>query len=409
MNNNFNFLKVDKSDLNIISNITPKNNKNEKINYSKKVCLKPWGYEFLCYETNKIGIWFLKINMNNKTSVHVHFKKDTIMLVLSGKVKLNFVDDFQIFETMDLIYIPKKKFHGIEPISEYCYLLEIEIFDLETTFSDKNDLFRLIDGYVRDKDTYQGSIQMIENNLEKYNYFEIEKDLSTYLDDTLIEYNSNFSSNSENYFYILLDGEFTHNYKIYKEGSIFSQFEYSNLKLDDKSLFLKVSNNYLEKNKIINNLEELKYIKQKYNNDKLILTSGCFDILHIGHLKILKEAKKLGDKLIVCLSKDEQIKFLKGEDRPINNNKDRLNLFITISYVDYVFLYDENLDNELEEKLDEIMNIVNPYYWVKGNDYDEIEIRKKHPNLNNIKLIDLVRDKSTTKIIKKIRDTDKNR
>ena len=77
--------------------------------------------------------------------------------------------------------------------------------------------------------------------------------------------------------------------------------------------------------------------------------------------------------------------------------------------MDYVFLYDENLDNELEEKLDEIMNIVNPYYWVKGNDYDENEIRKKHPNLNNIKLIDLVSDKSTTKIIKKIRDTDKNR
>ena len=123
----------------------------------------------------------------------------------------------------------------------------------------------------------------------------------------------------------------------------------------------------------------------------------------------MKEAKKLGDKLIVCLSKDEQIKFLKGDDRPINNNKDRLNLFITISYVDYVFLYEENLDNKLEEKLDELMNIVNPYYWVKGNDYDETEIRKKHPNLNNIKLIDLVHDKSTTKIIRKIRNTDKIR
>ena len=68
-------------------------------------------------------------------------------------------------------------------------------------------------------------------------------------------------------------------------------------------------------------------------------------------------------------------------------------------------MYDENNLNENEEQLDEIMNIVDPHYWVKGNDYTIQEIKKKHPKLNNIKLIDLIENKSTTNIINKIKNS----
>ena len=104
---------------------------------------------------------------------------------------------------------------------------------------------------------------------------------------------------------------------------------------------------------------------------------------------------------MVCLSSDKQIKNLKGSDRPINNYNDRINLFKTIKYVDYIILYDE-CNITTEQTLDEIMQIVDPYFWVKGSDYKIEEILKKHPCLKNIKLIDNIENKSTTNIIKKI-------
>jgi isoleucyl-tRNA synthetase len=86
---------------------------------------------------------------------------------------------------------------------------------------------------------------------------------------------------------------------------------------------------------------------------------------------------------------------------PINNYNDRINLFKTIKYVDYIILYDE-CNITTEQTLDEIMQIVDPYFWVKGSDYKIEEILKKHPCLKNIKLIDNIENKSTTNIIKKI-------
>ena len=136
-------------------------------------------------------------------------------------------------------------------------------------------------------------------------------------------------------------------------------------------------------------------------NKKIVLTSGCFDILHIGHLHNLKKCKSYGDTLIVCLSNDEQIKQLKGLNRPVNNYQDRINLFKTIPYVDYIILYNEN-NIDTEETLGDIMKILDPNYWIKGSDYNKADIINKHPYLRNIILIDNLEYKSTTNIIKKI-------
>ena len=104
------------------------------------------------------------------------------------------------------------------------------------------------------------------------------------------------------------------------------------------------------------------------------------------------DLKKFKEKIILFSKENSNSIFLNSNNNPK-------------SY-DFIFAYGQKSHivssfNSLE-KLDEIMNIVQPFYWVKGSDYEEAEIRKKHPNLKNIKLIDLIKDKSTTNIIKKI-------
>ena len=169
-------------------------------------------------------------------------------------------------------------------------------------------------------------------------------------------------------------------------------------------MILSIQNEYaFEDSKLIYSMEHLQTVvsQLKKQDKKLILTSGCYDILHVGHIHNLRESKKLGDVLLACLSNDSQIKKLKGDNRPINQYVDRINLFKTISYVDYIILYDEE-DIQKEETLGKIMKCVQPYCWAKGSDYTIDKIMEKHPYLNKIILIDNITDKSTTHIIKKI-------
>jgi bifunctional ADP-heptose synthase (sugar kinase/adenylyltransferase) len=105
--------------------------------------------------------------------------------------------------------------------------------------------------------------------------------------------------------------------------------------------------------------------------------------------------------LFVCLSSDKQIKNLKGETRPVNNITDRIRMLSHMYFIDYIILYDE-IDNRTEQELDNIMNIIKPDYWFKGNDYTEAQIRVKHPTLKHIQLFENVSNVSTTSIIDKI-------
>ena len=111
---------------------------------------------------------------------------------------------------------------------------------------------------------------------------------------------------------------------------------------------------------------------------------------------------KLNANLIKKLSSDEQIKRLKGNDRPINKLDDRINMLIHYDFIDLIILYNETND-DYQTELDNIINIINPDTWFKGNDYTKEDIFKKHPSLKNIELIDIVEGKSTTNIINRIR------
>jgi len=143
------------------------------------------------------------------------------------------------------------------------------------------------------------------------------------------------------------------------------------------------------------------------NMYKILSNNGEFYTVNSEHILCLKiyNANKIYrvDKNIFRVQYyDKQINKLKGKDRPINNYKDRIDLFKTISFVDYIILYNEE-NIEKEETLGNIMKIVNPFYWSKGDDYNEKKIIEKHPYLRNIKLIKNIDGKSTTNIINKIK------
>jgi D-beta-D-heptose 7-phosphate kinase/D-beta-D-heptose 1-phosphate adenosyltransferase len=101
----------------------------------------------------------------------------------------------------------------------------------------------------------------------------------------------------------------------------------------------------------------------KDNNKKIIMTNGCFDILHYGHLKFLNNAKKLGDILIVALNTDQSVKLNKGDTRPVNCLQDRINQLSEISCIDLVTSF-------CEETPYEIIKIISPNILVKGGDYN---------------------------------------
>lgn len=371
--------------------------------YKNAVCIKPWGYEFLAYESNKLGIWFLKLNKGGATSLHTHFHKDSFVIVISGCAKITLIDNQVIdLSCMKSIFIPKYKFHSLASFSEETYLMEIEIFDSSVSFTDKNDLLRIDDPYKRKKTGYESSVNLQFDKLAEFGYFFLEQGFKQIIQGVQIRVGSLNEINSNDNYSILLAGEVYSNGVCIKEGSLLGNQAWQSSSINTLVLSLSRFDAH-EFSKIIYSPEHLLLKSQQFKAAelKVILTSGCFDILHVGHLENLKIAKSLGNILVVCLSNDEQVRKLKGNSRPVNNYEDRINLFKTISYVDYIVLYSES-NIETEETLDQMMKTVNPAIWVKGDEYTESKIREKHPSLKKIVLIPTVENKSTTNIIKKI-------
>lgn len=136
----------------------------------------------------------------------------------------------------------------------------------------------------------------------------------------------------------------------------------------------------------------------KKQNKKAVFTNGCFDILHIGHVRYLKKSAQFGDILIIGLNSDASVKRLKGESRPINNESDRAELLSELGFVDYVVIFEEDTPANL---LDEIK----PDIYTKGADYTVKTLPEAQVVIRNggkIEFIKLVEGKSTTNVIKKI-------
>lgn len=152
-------------------------------------------------------------------------------------------------------------------------------------------------------------------------------------------------------------------------------------------------------NKIIHSSEILSFSKKIRLSQSIITTNGVFDILHTGHIKLLREAKKLGDVLIVCINSDSSTKQNKGKDRPFNNEIDRAELISNIKYVDYVTIFNEKTPTSILEK-------IKPNVHVKGDDYkiDEMpETKIVRENGGIVKTVKIVEDKSSSKLIEKLK------
>ena len=123
---------------------------------------------------------------------------------------------------------------------------------------------------------------------------------------------------------------------------------------------------------------------------KVVFTNGCFDVLHKGHLTLLKEARSRGDKLIVGLNSDQSVKRIKGNNRPFNDFDTRKEQLLLIPYVDDVIMFEEDTPYTLIKKL-------SPDLIVKGGDYTVEEIVGH--DLAPVHIVPTVEGHSTTKIL----------
>jgi D-beta-D-heptose 7-phosphate kinase/D-beta-D-heptose 1-phosphate adenosyltransferase len=135
----------------------------------------------------------------------------------------------------------------------------------------------------------------------------------------------------------------------------------------------------------------------KIKNKKIIFTNGCFDILHIGHIKYLEKAKSFGDVLILGLNSDNSVKKLKGKNRPINNQIDRAYILASLEVVDYLVIFEDDTPYEL-------IKLIKPDILVKGGDYKDKKVAGEDI-VTELKLVDFISGKSTSETIQRIRKT----
>jgi len=121
-------------------------------NYNNNIVKKPWGYEYLAYENENVGLWFLHIMKDQSTSMHCHPKKTTGLVLLDGEAEVSFLADKKKLKSLDKVMIRRGLFHSTKAVSEQGAL----IFEIETPV-DKQDLVRLNDQYGRESKPYEDS------------------------------------------------------------------------------------------------------------------------------------------------------------------------------------------------------------------------------------------------------------
>ena len=140
----------------------------------------------------------------------------------------------------------------------------------------------------------------------------------------------------------------------------------------------------------------------RMQDQRVVLTNGCFDLLHVGHVHLLREAAKQGDVLIVAINSDDSVRRLKGGNRPLIAADERAALLAALNSVDSVVVFDEDTPRELLEE-------VRPDVLVKGGDYREEQVVGRRMIADwggQVVLIPLVPDRSTTGLVDRIRSMD---
>lgn len=156
-------------------------------------------------------------------------------------------------------------------------------------------------------------------------------------------------------------------------------------------------NNYLNKILSINVLEE-KILKARVEAKTIVFANGCFDLLHVGHIRYLYGAKALGDLLVVAINSDRIVQQLKGSNRPITSENERAEIIAALSCVDYVTIFDTPTVTEL-------LLLLKPDIHAKGTDYTietvpEREIVKSYGG--RVAIVGDPKDHSTSSILEQI-------
>ena len=151
---------------------------------------------------------------------------------------------------------------------------------------------------------------------------------------------------------------------------------------------------------IVSQDEIVKIVRSEQKKGKTFAaTNGCFDILHVGHVRYLQKSASLGDVLVVCLNSDRSVKALKGDSRPLNNENDRAEVLAALGCVDFVVIFDEDTPvNYLAQ--------IKPDIHTKGGDYDINTLPEAKVIMDNggkVEFINFVEGKSTTNIINKMK------
>jgi D-glycero-beta-D-manno-heptose 1-phosphate adenylyltransferase len=133
---------------------------------------------------------------------------------------------------------------------------------------------------------------------------------------------------------------------------------------------------------------------------RLVLTNGCFDLLHIGHVRYLKQARELGDFLAVAVNGDESVRSLKGAGRPLNSEEDRAEVLAALECVDFVTIFSPLRATQVIEAL-------RPAIYVKGGDYtleslDADEVAALKAAGADVNTLPLVPGKSTSRLIERM-------
>ncbi|MFH1238678.1 MAG: D-glycero-beta-D-manno-heptose 1-phosphate adenylyltransferase [bacterium] len=156
----------------------------------------------------------------------------------------------------------------------------------------------------------------------------------------------------------------------------------------------------MKKVETLNNLKKI-LSRLKKKGKKIVFTNGCFDIIHVGHVRYLKQAKGCGDILVIAVNSDSSVRMLKGKNRPLVALKDRLEVLSALEFVDYVVVFSEETPARVIETL-------RPDILVKGSDYRLNEIVGRdfvESTGGKVVTIPLVKGKSTTALINKIVST----
>jgi len=153
----------------------------------------------------------------------------------------------------------------------------------------------------------------------------------------------------------------------------------------------------------VGSLEDIKQAMQvaKKEGEKIVLSNGCFDILHPGHVRYLQQAKALGDRLIILVNSDASVKRLKGPERPLNDVNYRMEMLAALECVDWVLPFEgDTPKDEIDYLLPDIL--------AKGGDYTDVTAIAGHESVlangGEVKMLSLFEGHSTTSIIKSIKD-----